>query len=133
MPLFESEVLTQIQQFVGGKDDEVSIAVMRLLNPVEVCAECGKTNDWAIGQTCDCWSEVTVDDLENAGLGLQPRGSEEMLLGTVTVTKSLAADDIRLNITWENPEGEPLAVIDAVGMLEMGKDMILNPPAGDDE
>lgn len=58
---------------------------------------------------------------------------EGILLGTVTVTKTLFDDDIVISTTWEKPDGDAIAAIDAVGMLEMGKNMILNPVEGDDD
>ena len=51
--------------------------------------------------------------------------SDGLLLGTVVITKTLAADDILIDVQWTTPDGEDLAMVDALGMIEMAKDTIL--------
>lgn len=49
-----------------------------------------------------------------------------ILLGTVTITKVMTGDDIVVRLTSDDGDGDNLAVIDVIGMIELGKDTLLH-------
>ncbi|MCW2759051.1 MAG: hypothetical protein JWO46_2797 [Nocardioidaceae bacterium] len=55
------------------------------------------------------------------------------LLATIVITKTLTDDDVRVAVTVEDPEGDSIALVDALGMIEMAKDSLLHAPADDDD
>lgn len=53
---------------------------------------------------------------------------EDYLLATVTITKVMTDDDVVVCFDTVDADGDELAVIDAVGMLELAKHALLTPP-----
>lgn len=56
---------------------------------------------------------------------------KSVLLGTVTITRVLDEDDDRVYVDATTPDGEVLAVIEVLGMLELAKSIVLG--TGGDE
>lgn len=48
-------ILERISDFAFSQDSDVAIGIQRIWYPPEVCAECGKTNDFVMDLSCDCW------------------------------------------------------------------------------
>jgi hypothetical protein len=54
------------------------------------------------------------------------------LLATVTITKTLTDDDVIIDITACDPEGDTMPLVDALGMIELGKDSLIRSSMGED-
>lgn len=57
----------------------------------------------------------------------------DMVIGTVTITKIMTDDDVVIAAYSETPDGGQLHLIDALGMIELGKDTLIREAMGDDE
>lgn len=57
----------------------------------------------------------------------------DMTIGTVTITKILTDDNVYVTTYSETPDGDPLLLIDALGMIEMAKDSLIRQARGEDE
>lgn len=51
--------------------------------------------------------------------------AERYELGSVIIRKWLFEEDIIVSIESETPDGDQLALVDALGMIELGKDSLL--------
>lgn len=60
----QDALLQCIYEFIRGRTDDVSIGVGRIIQPIEVCSECGQENDYSQGKWCACWSPVSEGDLD---------------------------------------------------------------------
>lgn len=55
------DVLERISEFAFSQNDDVSIGIQRLWYSPRVCNQCGKTDDFVMGLSCDCW--ISAEDV----------------------------------------------------------------------
>lgn len=57
---------------------------------------------------------------------------DDLTLATITITKTLTADDVLVFCDATCPDGEDLALIDVLGMLRLAEDTFIRQAMGDD-
>jgi hypothetical protein len=61
---------------------------------------------------------------------VQERAMGDVTLATITITKTLTKDDILVFVDATCAEGEELALIEALGMVELAKDTLIREAMG---
>lgn len=56
----------------------------------------------------------------------------DFALATITITKTLTEDDVLVFVDATCPDGEDIALIDALGMIELAKDTLIRQAMGED-
>lgn len=56
---------------------------------------------------------------------------DEYLLATITITKTMTNDDVILQVKATDPTGDDIALVDALGMIELGKDTLIRQKMGE--
>lgn len=58
--------------------------------------------------------------------------SDEVTLATITITKSVTEDDVMVFVDATCPDDEDVALIEALGMIELAKDTLIRRGMGED-
>jgi hypothetical protein len=56
-----------------------------------------------------------------------------MALATITITKTLTDNDVLVFVDATCPDGEDVALVDALGMIELAKDTLIRTYMGGDD